>query len=122
MSSKRSVYDEDDYDDYGDEEYYGDYGDFDPGESQVAGKQSAKVLNRPVAIHKTECTGDADIYLILLQTAAKVTDKNKPKGGKKAGKTQAQSHTAAPAGASALAQTLFSSKPPCKGGEITLKS
>ena len=47
MSSKRSVYDEDDYDDCGDEDYYGDYGDFDPGESQVAGKQSAKVLVRP---------------------------------------------------------------------------
>jgi len=47
MSSKRSVYDEDDYDDYGDEDYYGDYGDFDPGESQVAGKQSAKVPDRP---------------------------------------------------------------------------
>ncbi|DBA92995.1 TPA: hypothetical protein ACH3X2_003337 [Trebouxia sp. C0005] len=86
MSSKRSVYDEDDYDDYEDEDYYGDYGDFDPGESQVAGKQSAK-------------------------TAAKVTDKNKSKSGNKAGKPQAQSHTAAPAGASALAQSLFSSKP-----------
>lgn len=47
MSSKRSVYDEDDYDDYADEDYYGDYGDFDPGESQVAGKQLAKVLVRP---------------------------------------------------------------------------
>jgi len=43
MSSKRSVYDEDDYDDCGDEDYYGDYGDFDPGESQVAGKQSANL-------------------------------------------------------------------------------
>ncbi|KAL0034609.1 hypothetical protein WJX79_010439 [Trebouxia sp. C0005] len=74
MSSKRSVYDEDDYDDYEDEDYYGDYGDFDPGESQVAGKQSAK-------------------------TAAKVTDKNKSKSGNKAGKPQAQSHTAAPAAA-----------------------
>ncbi len=41
------MYDEDDYDDYGDEDYYGDYGDFDPGESQVAGKQSAKVPDRP---------------------------------------------------------------------------
>ncbi len=73
-------------------------------------------------MHNTECTGDADIYLMLLQTAAKVTDNNKPKSGKKPGKTQAQGHTAAPAGASALAQSLFSSKPPCKGGETTLKS
>ncbi len=72
-------------------------------------------------MHDSECTGGPDIYLMLLQTPAKVTDKNKPKSGKKAGKTQAQSHTAAPAGASALAQSLFSSKP-LKGGETTLQS
>jgi hypothetical protein len=72
-------------------------------------------------MHNTECTSDADIYLMLLQTPAKVTDKNRPKSGKKAGKAQAQSHAAAPAGASALAQSLFSSKP-LKGGETTLQS
>ena len=66
MSSKRSVYDEDDYDDYGDGDYYGDYGDFDPGESQVAGKQSAKVLVRPWQCTILNAQVDADIYLMLL--------------------------------------------------------
>ena len=46
-NSKKGVYDEDDYYDYedADEDYYGGYAGFDPGESQVAGKQSAKVFD-----------------------------------------------------------------------------
>ena len=44
MSGKKALYDEDDFydEDDGDEDYYGDYGDFDPGESQLVGKQSSK--------------------------------------------------------------------------------
>ncbi len=47
MSNKKGVYDDDDFYDYddADEDYYGNYGDFDPGESQVAGKQSTKVFD-----------------------------------------------------------------------------
>ena len=74
-----------------------------------------------MALYNTECPGDADMYMMLLQTPAKVTDENKAKSGKKAGKPQAQSHVAAPAGASALAQSLFTSKP-LKGGETPLQS
>ena len=44
MSKKSAAHDEDDFYDYNDDEedYYGDYGDFDPGESQLAGKQATK--------------------------------------------------------------------------------
>lgn len=44
MSNKKFVYDEDDFydQDDADEDYYGDYGDYDPGESQLVGKQSSK--------------------------------------------------------------------------------
>lgn len=56
--------------------------------------------------------------VVLVQMPAKAADKSKAKTGKKAGKAQDQA--AGPAGASALAQSLFSRKPR-KGGEKVLQ-
>lgn len=61
MSSKKYGYDEDDFydQDDGDEDYYGEYGDYDPGESQLVGKQSSKtpaqVAPPTLFLQRTQC-------------------------------------------------------------------
>lgn len=121
MSGKKYVYDEDDFydQDDADEDYYGDYGDYDPGESQLVGKQSSKtpaqVAQSTLFLQYTQCILPS---WTAVQGPNKSTNKNKAKAGTKAG--QPHNQAAVSAGASALARSLFSRKSK-KGGEAVLQ-
>ncbi|KAL3137939.1 hypothetical protein ABBQ38_005186 [Trebouxia sp. C0009 RCD-2024] len=61
MSGKKVLYDDDDFYDEHDaeEDYYGDYGDFDPGESQLVGKQSNKTPVKALSKNATKSKANA---------------------------------------------------------------
>ena len=129
MSGKKALYDDDDFydEDDADEDYYGDYGEFDPGESQLVGKQSNKTSAKVAQfVHQRYSCKDTvhltqkDLFLVWtpVQAPNKGTSKCKAKAGTQA--VQPQKQAAAPAGASALARSLFSRKSR-KGGEAVLQ-
>lgn len=81
MSGKKVLYDEDDFydEDDADEDYYGDY---DPGESQLVGKQSNKTpakVARPCATSVTPASKQASSEQCRLSTRTRL--KAKPRLG-----------------------------------------
>ena len=116
MSGKKYLYDEDDFydQDDADEDYYGHYG-----ERQLVGKQSSKtpaqVAQSTLFLQYTQCILS---FWTAVQGPNKSINKNKAKAGTKAG--QLHNQAAVPAGASALARSLFSRKSK-KGGEAVLQ-